>query len=138
MTRINCVPPSELSNQHLLAEYHELPRVYGLAYRFYRKHKQFPAHSLPPKYTMGAGHIKFFYVRLKYITARYLLLSAELRSRGFKPQYDSPPQLFMDATPSWMWLHWEPDAEALRVNRARLKERSPKAYPNLNEAGMHC
>lgn len=27
MTRINLVPAKELSDQHLLAEYHELPRV---------------------------------------------------------------------------------------------------------------
>ena len=28
MTRINCIPPAELSDKHLLAEFHELPRVF--------------------------------------------------------------------------------------------------------------
>jgi deoxyribonuclease (pyrimidine dimer) len=30
MTRINVVPPRELTRQHLIAEYRELPRVFGL------------------------------------------------------------------------------------------------------------
>jgi deoxyribonuclease V len=30
MTRINLLPPSELADQHLLAEWRELPRIFGL------------------------------------------------------------------------------------------------------------
>ena len=30
MTRINCIAPALLNNKHLLAEYRELPRVFGL------------------------------------------------------------------------------------------------------------
>ncbi|MBP7000765.1 pyrimidine dimer DNA glycosylase/endonuclease V [Amaricoccus sp.] len=30
MTRINVVPPEELSRAHLVAEYRELPRVFGM------------------------------------------------------------------------------------------------------------
>lgn len=30
MTRINLLPPSELADQYLLAEWRELPRIFGL------------------------------------------------------------------------------------------------------------
>ncbi|ENT03393.1 hypothetical protein C038_02848 [Brucella sp. 63/311] len=30
MTRINCIPPAELTGPHLVAEYRELPRVFAL------------------------------------------------------------------------------------------------------------
>ena len=30
MTRINLVPPKELTDQHLMREYQELPRIVGL------------------------------------------------------------------------------------------------------------
>lgn len=33
MTRINLIPPSELHYKHLVAEYRELPRVFGLVRR---------------------------------------------------------------------------------------------------------
>ena len=30
MTRINLLPPSQLADQHLIAEWRELPRIFGL------------------------------------------------------------------------------------------------------------
>jgi len=33
MTRINCIPVTELHNKHLVAEYRELPRIFKLARR---------------------------------------------------------------------------------------------------------
>lgn len=32
MTRINLIPPAQLSDQHLLAEYRELPRIFTMAH----------------------------------------------------------------------------------------------------------
>jgi deoxyribonuclease (pyrimidine dimer) len=133
MTRINCVPPSELCNKHLLAEYRELPRVYRLAYN--AKQRGWRGEGAPAKYTLGPGHVKFFYCRLAWLTGRYRAIVQELTQRGFNLLYQSPPSKYLDKTANWQWLNWEPDAAALQLNRARLKARLPKAYPNLTEEG---
>lgn len=136
MTRINCVPVTELSDKHLLAEYRELPRVYPLAFKAWQRGDLYRSPSdLPSCYTLGKGHVKFFYVRLGYLTGRYRSLVHELKQRGFNPLYISPRQEHMDKSPAWMWLHWEPDAAALQLNRARLKARMPAAYPQLTMEG---
>ena len=61
MTRINVVPPAELCNKHLLAEYRELPRVFGLAK---------PVDDAPSAYVLGKGHVRFFYDKLGYLAKR--------------------------------------------------------------------
>lgn len=118
MTRINCVPPAELSRQHLLAEYRELPRVFALAEKAYHKAG---AISAPVAYTLGAGHVKFFYPRLAYCTRRFAELRSEMLLRGYAPKYDAPPQVRVG--PEW-WQDWEPDAHALAINRQRISERT--------------
>jgi deoxyribonuclease (pyrimidine dimer) len=118
MTRINCVPPEELSRQHLLAEYRELPRVFGLAMRAYRSGKKIMA---PAAYTLGAGHVKFFYQRLGYCSRRFFQLKAEMLRRGYKPAYDYPP--LVEVGTEW-FRDWEPDPIALSLNRQRILERT--------------
>lgn len=115
MTRINCIPPSELTDKHLVAEYRELPRVFKLA----RDPK--PGEYIPSYYSLGKGHVKFFYNKLLYLERRFLELVKEMQSRGFKPNYLTPP------TPTPILVHlyndWEPTLEAMSVNRARIQER---------------
>ena len=118
MTRINCVPPQELSRQHLLAEYRELPRVFALAFKAYSARRKIVA---PSAYTLGAGHVKFFYRRLGWCLDRFLALRREMLARGYKPQYVQPPPV--DLPPEW-WQDWEPDAAALELNRQRILERT--------------
>lgn len=118
MTRINCVPPEELSRQHLLAEWKELPRVFTLAYKAYHSGRKIMA---PSAYTLGAGHVKFFYQRLGYCFDRFMALRREMLARGYQPQYIQPPPVDLPA--SW-WQEWEPDAAALAINRQRILERS--------------
>lgn len=120
MTRINCVPPEELSNQHLLAEYRELPRVFTLANKAYQSKRKVAA---PERYTLGTGHVKFFYQRLGWCMDRFLALRLEMLVRGYKPQYVQPPPV--DLPPEW-WQDWEPDEQALRINRERILERKTK------------
>jgi len=61
MTRINCIPVEELHNKHLLVEYRELPRVFTLAHNAIEKGRW----ESPAAYVLGAGHVKFFYNKLK-------------------------------------------------------------------------
>lgn len=122
MTRINCVPPAELHDKHLLAEYRELPRVFKLAYSAYMRGED-PA-TYPQEYLLGKGHVKFFYPRLWYLRKRFRLLCREMRARGFKPNYSDP--VAVPPMPRSWQQDWEPTAEALALNRQRIKERKPK------------
>lgn len=116
MTRINVVPPEELCRQHLVAEYRELPRVFSLA----RKAGcRAPSSS---HYTLGAGHVRFFYDKLGWLLERQKALIAEMQRRGYAPQHTEPERL-VEGLPLGVW---EPTPEAIAINRARIAERMPK------------
>jgi deoxyribonuclease (pyrimidine dimer) len=122
MTRINCVPVEELHQKHLVAEYRELPRVYALAERHHDTGQSWA--SVPAAYTLGTGHVKFFYTRLAYIRQRHRQLIAEMFRRGYMPSLIVVPSMRHLSTP-WH-QYWTPTPEALRINRQRIKERMPK------------
>lgn len=120
MTRINVVPPSELTDKHLIAEWHELPRLYGLVKAAEMRGEK-PNLKEVPDYVLGNGHVRFFYPRLGYISVRFLALAAEMLNRGFKIRHFSPPK----PTIRFDWYgHYEPTEQALALNRARLRERN--------------
>lgn len=75
MTRINCVPVTELSGPHLVAGYRELPRVFVLAARAAAR----GSFSQPPCYTLGKDHLLFFYIRLDYLAQRHAELIEEMK-----------------------------------------------------------
>jgi len=125
MTRINLVPPKELSRQHLLAEYRELPRVFSLA----RKRISFdqirhPWHyGVPPQFTLGRGHMLFFTGRLLFLLVRYQSLIDEMRRREYKPK-PVPLHRLVKGIPAIMFGNYTPTREALAASRQRIKERS--------------
>lgn len=120
MTRINCVPVEELSRQHLIAEYRELPRVFNLARRAAERGKLVQ----PQAYTLGKGHVLFFYTRLAYLARRHAELVQEMQRRGYKPAFTGSLLEAHADIPAHMWGDWTPTEEALRVNRQRILERS--------------
>jgi deoxyribonuclease (pyrimidine dimer) len=77
MTRINVLPPEVLSREHLIAEYHELPRVFT----YVERHGV--AGVRPANYCMGAGHVKFFTNKLLYLHNRYSRIYEEMLYRGY-------------------------------------------------------
>lgn len=119
MTRINCVPVGELSGKHLVAEYRELPRVYALAVAAHARGECPTQHG--DHYTMGTGHVRFFYSRLGYVAKRHRLLIAEMLRRGYKPSYGHV--VLPDLPDDWC-RNWTPTPEALTINRVRIAERS--------------
>src|SRR5690606_37454777 len=121
MTRINCVPVQELSRQHLIAEYRELPRVFNLARR--AAERKTAAHP-PQVYTLGKGHLLFFYTRLGYLARRHAELVQEMQRRGYKPAFTNSLQEAHADIPAHLWGDWTPTEEALRLNRQRILERS--------------
>ena len=123
MTRINCIPVDELSGPHLVAEYRELPRVFALA----QKAADRGNISQPKTYTLGKGHLLFFYTRLGYLAKRHTELIDEMRARGYKPTFSGLRREDFPNLPDVCWNDWEPTAEAMAINRARIKARSAKA-----------
>ena len=121
MTRINCIPVQELSGPHLVAEYRELPRVFALAEKAAKRGNL----KQPPYYTLGKGHLLFFYTRLGYLAQRHNELIHEMRQRGYKPTFTGIRREDFPSIPAQYWGAWEPTPEALMLNRERIRERSP-------------
>lgn len=118
MTRINVVPVTELCDKHLLAEYRELPRVFKLA-------RTCP--EAPLEYTLGSGHVKFFYNKLTFLIRRYKQLVEECQSRGFRVNYTESLERLPDVDPpDELFNDYIPTKEALHINRERIADRISK------------
>ena len=61
MTRINLVEPSELTDQHLIAEYREITMVPGSLKRTLVSKSGYQEKKVPKKFTLNGGHVYFFY-----------------------------------------------------------------------------
>ncbi len=116
MTRINVVPPSELCDQHLLAEYREMPRMT----RFYETCVN---RDIPAYYVLGPGHMKFFLNKFKFLYERHKRIVAELKRRQFNISFGS--ELLLNV-PDSAFNDWQPDDKAIKLNRERIKLRMPK------------
>ena len=97
MTRINLVPPSELADQHLVAEYREIFMVGSSLQRsIVSKNWAQTKVTLPKIFTLNTGHVKFFYDKGKYLSDRYDELREEMTKRGMNPD---PARVFK----RWQW-----------------------------------
>lgn len=122
MTRINCIPPAELTGPHLVAEYRELPRIFPLVRAAIARGEQPEDPRNPRDYVLGRGHVRFFYPRLGYLAARQTLLVAEMLSRGYAPGFTETAHLLDGFGRDWCG-DWLPSAQAMALNRARIAER---------------
>lgn len=120
MTRINLVDPDTLHTKHLIAELHELPRVFTLA-----KAAGSTLHRriIPSEYVLGSGHVIFFYDKLKFLADRYTALNVEARNRGFNVNEIPRTVLLAGISPSQM-KDYVPTKEAIAASAARIKERT--------------
>ena len=123
MTRINCVPPSELSREHLVAEYRELPRIFKSA--AYAWDYGWNLDREVPTYRLGEGHLRFFWSRLGYCAARHRELVKEMERRGYVTNLVDVDVKWRDMIPEAAWGDWVPDAEAQALSRGRILERTP-------------
>lgn len=79
MTRINVgVDPSELNVKMLIAEHREIKRIPNLI-----KSGKFDMKGQPNKFTLGTGHVKFFYDKIGFLKSRYVSIYNECKSRGY-------------------------------------------------------
>ena len=128
MTRINLVDPSDLSDQHLVAEYREIFMVGPSLQRSlkslnWNKTKE----TLPKEFTLNKGHIKFFYNKGKYLYNRYLELIKEMKNRGMRP--DPLRKFKREQWPDELFNDWMPSAKDLEIIRERIQLRI-KQKPN--------
>lgn len=118
MTRINVVPVEELTRQHLVAEYRELPRVFSLV-----RNGQFSKQwIIPDEYLLGSGHVTFFYDKLGYLHKRYNQLVDEMRKRGYNPSPIPDAELTSGIVRKYFG-DYAPTELALRLNRERISKR---------------
>ncbi len=128
MTRINLVPITELSDQHLIAEYREIFMVGPALQRSlkspnWNKTKE----TLPKEFTLNKGHVKFFYNKGKYLYNRYLELIKEMKNRGMNP--DPLRKFKREQWPDELFNDWMPSAKDLEIIRERIQLRI-KQKPN--------
>jgi len=134
MTRINLVDPSELTDQHLIAEYREIFMVGGSLRRTLVSKSGYIEDRVPKRYTLNTGHVYFFYNKGAYLHKRYHELIDEMKKRGFQPDKSRvfPTSVFKD---NGLYNDWMPSVEDYKIIRQRISEKiamKPNWYRRTN------
>ncbi len=114
MTRINVIPVSELSDQHLVREYNELPRVIKGKYNLC---------DAPDIYCLGVGHIKFCKKHQPTILQRYQELCNEMKYRGFTVNFPFEKLQELYKSTNQSGLCYEITENDIELNRARITQK---------------
>lgn len=131
MTRINLIDVSIMTDQHLLAEYRELPRIVNDWKKRYSDIKFYKA--IPNKFCLGQGHVKFFRNKIQFLIQRYGLIVGELLKRNFAVKQTSIVDneishlLSIDVNQ----ITWKPSNEDIEISQQRITEKikqKPKFY----------
>lgn len=123
MTRINVVSVKELSRLHLVAEYREISRLpKNLRISLQRKGKPFKLTEIPSQYTLGTGHVKFFYDKMLFLQNRFKALVDEMLARGYNPTFRDET-IFIPENKEF-YNDYTPTNEAIEINKQRIKERT--------------
>ncbi len=131
MTRINCaIQPAELSTKHLIAELREIKRIPN---HIFANKDNLNLKGIPDKFTLGTGHVKFFYNKLAYLYKRYQALYYEAKnirefnvsdySESFIKAIEYRPDLNND---------YKESTEDRIILLERLKDRDYVYYKELN------
>lgn len=119
--RSNLVPPSELTDQHLVAEWNETFMFVSALNRTLNSKKGLDCRKIPTKFTLNKGHGYFFYNKGKYLARRYEMIRTEMLKRGFKPD---PSRVFpREKWPDYLWGDWTPSPEDVVISRKRIEEK---------------
>ena len=130
MTRINTVDVTLLSDQHLMAEYRELPMVHGSLKRTLNSVNGYQSGRVSPIYTLNAGHVYFWYNKKKFLFDRFNQLVNELIFRNYQinPGERIIDWNVFDRVPQ---IDWTPTEKECNINLERVVERiklKPKFY----------
>lgn len=129
MTRINCaIKPAELSTKHLIAELREIKRIPN---HVSANKDKLNMKGIPDKFTLGTGHVKFFYNKLGYLQARYKVLYEEAIVRGFNvSDFSESFKKAIEARPDLNNMYTE-TPEDREILLERLRERDYEFYKDL-------
>lgn len=126
MTRINVVPVEELTDNFILAEYFELPRVFLNINKAIDRGESPHDPQNPTEYVMGKGHMRFFYNKVTYLRNRHRQLHREGTKRGLTLVVDpvtyGKTWVYADKNSGW-FEDYVPTAEAIQLNLNRLQIR---------------
>lgn len=122
MTRINIIPPDELMDQHLIAEYREFPMVPASLNRTLSSKAGLIKSKIKNRYTLNTGHVYFFYDKGKYLEKRYGELITEMKARGFKPDFRRKfaTKIFKE---NGLYNDWSPSLDEQNIARERIAKR---------------
>jgi deoxyribonuclease (pyrimidine dimer) len=102
MTRINVgIPVKKLTKAHVIAEHREIKRIPNCIVK-----GRYNMKGQPEEFTLGTGHVKFFYDKCGYLKKRYEELYARcielnVNATYFGDAWDDVPKEFMgDYTPT--------------------------------------
>lgn len=131
MTRINSnLSPRLLKRAHLVAELREITMVPASLRRSLRtKSPETILRSIPPRFTLNAGHVKFFYNKLEFLKTRFNALADEMSRRGFNADR-TRIDAFDGFDPIW-YNRWESDAvdDSIVMERINLRiSQKPHLY----------
>lgn len=122
MTRVNVIPVKELSDQHLIAEYRELPRCIK---------QEMDTSFAPESYCLGIGHMLWARKHGAYLLKRHLDICFEMDFRGFHRNmvWDAHNKLLNESCSLGGFLHedefndYQPTRADIKLNRARIVEK---------------
>lgn len=126
MTRINLIPPKELADQHLFAEFREIKMIpKSLARSIRARGVMGVLAMIPNEYTLGKGHVSFFYDKGSYIRIRFHAICAELTRRGINFDQTSKidPDGVFENLPIEFQHSYIPTFTALLLIRTRIAEK---------------
>ncbi len=122
MTRINIILPSELFDQHLIAEYREIFMIAGSLRRTLASKVGYKESKVPKSYTLNKGHVYFFYNKGLYLHKRYDAIIAEMHSRGFitDSARKFPSKIFIENS---LYNDWVPQENDFKIIRERIEQK---------------
>ena len=123
MTRINLVSVKDLADQHLFAEWREIKMVPAALRRSMRTRKTNDILSkVPTRYTLNAGHVTFFFDKMKFLVERYKMLTDELLNRKYNLSDNSGDftQYTNDIPQVFAQKEWNPNNSEIAVNVERI------------------
>lgn len=126
MTRINAnINPKYLTDEQLFVEYREIKRIpWYLIRALNNSSVEEVLQSIPSRFTLKDGHIKFFYDKQNFLLKRISALYEECLNRGFNVTYFiSNWEIVHKDELSKFWNDWVPSESDNNLVRNRIAEK---------------
>jgi deoxyribonuclease (pyrimidine dimer) len=121
MTRVNAdLDPRTLTRRHLVAELREITMVPAALRRSLRTQSVGTVLAKIPKcFTLGKGHVTFFYDKQSFLKRRFNKLASEMERRGYVPDR-SRIRAFYGFDKIWR-NNWKSDSASTRIITYRIR-----------------